>query len=123
VVSISSAPRLAFAVPTWRSSRCRTVCRRQSRSRIASSTSLTNPGKRVFFDQGIDLLDALPEPEVFGASAFTQENYPRKIERVNARRERYARFLVDAGQCGGRNRKSSLAAFPNLPVRIRMDTL
>jgi hypothetical protein len=55
--------------------------------------ALTNPGTRVFFDQGIDLLDALPEPEVFGTSAFTQENYPRQIERVKSRRERYARFL------------------------------
>jgi hypothetical protein len=55
--------------------------------------ALTNPGKRVFFDQGIDLLDALPEPEVFATSAFTQEHYPRQIERVKSRRERYARFL------------------------------
>jgi len=55
--------------------------------------ALTNPGKRVFFDQGIDLLDALPEPEVFGTSAFTKENYPRQIERVKSRRERFARFL------------------------------
>jgi hypothetical protein len=40
-----------------------------------------------------DLLDALPEPQVFATSAFTQEHYPRQIERVKSRRERYARFL------------------------------
>jgi hypothetical protein len=55
--------------------------------------AITDPGKRVFFDQGIDLLDALPEPEVFQTTDFTHENYPRQIERVRSRRERFARFL------------------------------
>jgi hypothetical protein len=55
--------------------------------------AITDPGKRVFFDHGIDLLDALPEPEVFQTTDFARENYPRQIERVRSRRERFAHFL------------------------------
>lgn len=40
-----------------------------------------------------DVLDALPEPETFRTPAFTEENYPRQIERVRQRRERFATFL------------------------------
>ena len=54
--------------------------------------AITDPGKRVFFDQEIDLLDALPEPEVFQTPDFIRENYPRQVERVRSKRERFARF-------------------------------
>ena len=55
--------------------------------------ALTDAGKRVFFGQSIDLLDALPEPETFGVAAYSEENYPRQIQRVRSKRERFARFL------------------------------
>lgn len=55
--------------------------------------ALTDTGKRVFFGQGIDLLDALPEPETFGVAAYSEENYPRQLQRVRSKRERFARFL------------------------------
>lgn len=55
--------------------------------------ALTDTGKRVFFGQGIDLLDALPEPETFGVTAYSEENYPRQLQRVRSKRERFARFL------------------------------
>lgn len=49
--------------------------------------------KRVFFDQGIDLLDALPDPEIFGIPDFVNENYPRQMKRVREKSERFAQFL------------------------------
>lgn len=55
--------------------------------------ALTDTGKRVFFGQGIDLLDALPEPETFGVAAYSEENYPRQLQRVRSKREQFARFL------------------------------
>ena len=55
--------------------------------------ALTDTGKRVYFEQGIDLLDALPAPDVFGVEAFARENYPRQLTRVRSRREQFARFL------------------------------
>ena len=55
--------------------------------------ALTDTGKRVFFGQGIDLLDALLEPETFGVAAYSEENYPRQLQRVRSKRERFARFL------------------------------
>ena len=55
--------------------------------------ALTDAGKRVFFGQGIELLDALPEPEIFGVAAYSEENYPRQLQRVRSKRERFARFL------------------------------
>lgn len=55
--------------------------------------ALTDTGKRVFFERGIDLLEALPPPESFGVLAYTTENYPRQVQRVQAKRERFARFL------------------------------
>lgn len=55
--------------------------------------ALTDTGKRVFFDQGIDLLGALPEPETFGVAAYSEENYPRQLQRVRSKREQFARFL------------------------------
>lgn len=55
--------------------------------------ALTDTGKRVFFGQGVDLLDALPEPETFGVAAYSEENYPRQLQRVRSKRERFARFL------------------------------
>jgi hypothetical protein len=55
--------------------------------------ALTDTGKRIYLRQGIDLLDALPAPDVFGIEAFAQENYPRQLERVRSRREQFARFL------------------------------
>lgn len=55
--------------------------------------AVSDMGKRVFFDQGIDLLDALPEPAIFGVQDFTNENYPRQMERVKDKRERFERFL------------------------------
>ena len=39
------------------------------------------------------LLDALPEPETFGVAAYREENYPRQLQRVRSKRERFARFL------------------------------
>jgi hypothetical protein len=55
--------------------------------------AVTDAGKRVYFGQHIDLLNAIPEPEVFRTPAFTQENFPRQLERVRQRRERFAAFL------------------------------
>lgn len=55
--------------------------------------AVSDVAKRVFVGQGIDVLDALPEPETFRTPAFTEENYPRQIERVRQRRERFATFL------------------------------
>lgn len=55
--------------------------------------ALTDTGKRVFLAQGIDLLNALPPPESFGVPAYAMENYPRQVERVQAKRQRFALFL------------------------------
>jgi hypothetical protein len=55
--------------------------------------SVTDTGKRVFLQQGIDLLDALPAPDEFAMQAFARENYPRQMERVQLQRERFARLL------------------------------
>lgn len=56
--------------------------------------AIGDAGKRVYFEQRIDLLNAVPEPELFRTPAFTEENYPRQIERVRQRRERFALFLA-----------------------------
>jgi hypothetical protein len=48
--------------------------------------ALTDTGKRIYFEQGIDLLDALPAADAFGIEAFARENYPRQLERVRSKR-------------------------------------
>jgi hypothetical protein len=62
--------------------------------------AVSDAGKRVYFGQQIDLVHALPEPEVFRTPAFTEENFPRQFERVHQRRERFALFLGRRGLLG-----------------------
>jgi hypothetical protein len=56
--------------------------------------ALTDAGKRSFFHQGIDLLDALPPPDLFGVDGFVRENHPRQVQRVHFQREQFARFIA-----------------------------
>ncbi|WP_157640379.1 hypothetical protein [Lamprocystis purpurea] len=63
--------------------------------------ALTDTGKRTFFDQGIDLLDALPPSDTFGVDAFERENHPRQVQRVRSQREQFARFLNRFGGLDG----------------------
>ncbi|WPL17293.1 hypothetical protein Thiowin_02294 [Thiorhodovibrio winogradskyi] len=62
--------------------------------------AVSDAGKRVYFGQQIDLVLALPEPEVFRTPAFTEENFPRQLERVHQRRERFVLFLKRRGLLG-----------------------
>jgi hypothetical protein len=63
--------------------------------------ALTDAGKRAFFNQGIDLLDALPPPAAFGVDAFEHEDYPRQLQRLRSQREQFARFLARYGSLVG----------------------
>ena len=63
--------------------------------------ALTDTGKRTFFHQGIDLLDALPPSDTFGVDAFERENHPRQVQRVRSQREQFARFLSRFGGLDG----------------------
>jgi hypothetical protein len=59
--------------------------------------AVTDPGKRVFVDQGIDLLGALPDPDCFQSPEFTREKYLRQLERVRSKRGRFVQFRRDRG--------------------------
>lgn len=63
--------------------------------------ALTDAGKRIFFHQGIDLLDALPPLAAFGVEAFARANHPRQVQRVRSQREQFARFLARYGNLDG----------------------
>ncbi len=93
------------------------VCRAYLRGLIAAGKSgeairianrifdlaATDAGKRVFLQQAIDLLEALPPPEAFAVESFARENHPRQVARVRTQRERLARLLermASASQAG-----------------------